>query len=934
MPNDLLVTTTDILGIEVAKEYSGASGIYVDNENNVISITGDVGKEYNGIEPIVVNNEENLISANSAPIGVQEPLYFVQDDDEAVIIGLSGEYVTPSDITGKLDTSSFESWQQGQYTNDLTAINEKINEVSSNFEGYATEQWVEDKGYLTEVSIPESASWNETSEVVESNSGTWNTVSDKLDVTAQVISSCETSSVNDKTLVTKLNGNEIAVSYAGSAHVADIALKDYQGNSFIPFYAKTSALEEKLDTTAFSTVSGDFLTAHQSLSDYYTKDETSGKEELAQAFANIPGGDPEVNAYIHNSSASIDGTTSVVQSNSSTWSDITAYQSNSASLNEVSTTVQTNSATWGQGGVTSDYVPLSATVVNIGSANSAFDDSDGRGTFVQGTSNTAYYHSFAQGYNNSARSNSLAQGQGNTAYQHSLALGHYNSAAEYSLALGMFNSADNASIAVGNKNFAKNRSQAFGTYTIADNNGMAIGTHNNITSGAFVIGNGNSTARSDCFIIDHTGNVSAAGKISANGVELGAGGGSIPVSNSGDFYKVGFDGVDLYGYKSTSSTPNFVYSAVTSNTGSNIYADNGPSFYNVGFTSLENWSAFDIISISSNGNQIYPPEAGAHGAFTALDVYFKATSLYDYNNQPLNEFSGYIGKITLDDLVITSYFDKPSYYNDIARCNDFHLWFSGNRAGNLNDSQYVISVGNKVQSGTNTLSGIIVPSTAGLASESYVQTNSAVLTAMIADKQDTLTFGYDEQDRISAINNSAIAGGTDLEFGYTDADTISSINNSALTDVGLNNIVQTNSGSWGGSALPISAGPGIKVNLVDNTLVFSNDETVLFEGDALHNNATATLSEPFTNFEKIKVYGHTDDGTNYPWYTELPTFSGIGFIGVATNNAGWSKWFGLSVPDTTHIVPYTGYVATWASTTTGYLSNNWGITRVIGINRK
>ena len=333
MPNDLLVTTTDILGIEVAKDYSGASGIYVDNVNNIISITGDVGKEYNGIEPIVVNNEENLISANSAPIGVQEPLYFVQDDDEAVVIGLSGEYVTPSDIAGKLDTSSFESWQQGQYTNDLTAINEKINEVSSNIpslEGYATEQWVEDKGYLTGVSIPESATWNETTDTLQSNSGTWNTVTDKLDTTAQVISSCETSSIDGETLVTKLNGNEIAVEYAGSARIANIALKDYQGNSFVPFYAKTSALENKLDTTAFSNVSGSFLTAVD-LSNYYTKDETSGKEELANAFANIPVGDPEVNAYVTDNSASIDSTTSVVQSNSSTWNDIAVYQSNSAS---------------------------------------------------------------------------------------------------------------------------------------------------------------------------------------------------------------------------------------------------------------------------------------------------------------------------------------------------------------------------------------------------------------------------------------------------------------------------------------------------------------------------------------------------------------------------------------------------------------------------
>ena len=61
-----------------------------------------------------------------------------------------------------------------------------------------------------------------------------------------------------------------------------------------------------------------------------------------------------------------------------------------------------------------------------------------------------------------------------------------------------------------------------------------------------------------------------------------------------------------------------------------------------------------------------------------------------------------------------------------------------------------------------------IPSTAGLASESYVQTNSAVLTGMIDGKQDTLTFGYDEQDRISAINNSAVAGGSNLVWSYVE----------------------------------------------------------------------------------------------------------------------------------------------------------------------
>ena len=66
------------------------------------------------------------------------------------------------------------------------------------------------------------------------------------------------------------------------------------------------------------------------LSNFYTKDETSGKEELAQAFADIPVGDPEVNAYVTDNSASLNGTTDLVQSNSSVWNDITVYQSNSA----------------------------------------------------------------------------------------------------------------------------------------------------------------------------------------------------------------------------------------------------------------------------------------------------------------------------------------------------------------------------------------------------------------------------------------------------------------------------------------------------------------------------------------------------------------------------------------------------------------------------
>lgn len=65
--------------------------------------------------------------------------------------------------------------------------------------------------------------------------------------------------------------------------------------------------------------------------------------------------------------------------------------------------------------------------------------------------------------------------------------------------------------------------------------------------------------------------------------------------------------------------------------------------------------------------------------------------------------------------------------------------------------------------------------------------------------------------------------------------------------------VSSNSGAWGGSALPISAGPGIKLEMVNNTLVASNDETLLWSGASnLSANPTFNLNEPATAFSFIE----------------------------------------------------------------------------------
>lgn len=64
------------------------------------------GKTYEGIEPIVVNNDVNKISANNVALGLQEPLFFVEDSETACVIGCSAQTEIPSALSGKWDDAS------------------------------------------------------------------------------------------------------------------------------------------------------------------------------------------------------------------------------------------------------------------------------------------------------------------------------------------------------------------------------------------------------------------------------------------------------------------------------------------------------------------------------------------------------------------------------------------------------------------------------------------------------------------------------------------------------------------------------------------------------------------------------------------------------------------------------------------------------------
>ena len=333
------------------------------------------------------------------------------------------------------------------------------NYLSSNaLEGYATEQWVENKGYITGVDLSNYYTKNETSgaeelenafsqigpggdeevnELVHSNSGEWNNVSAKLDSTAfSTVSGDFLTSIPDEyatkdfvsnSITGKLDissfssvsgdflTNEDLNGYATEQFVENVSgditaliptnyYPDNNPSGFItgvdltPYqtiegmtayqpvgdYATTTQVNElsgaidyvsanagdqevhnivhtnsatwntvsdKLDSTAFSDVSGSFLTAHQDLSDYYTKSQTSGADELAQAFADIPLGDEAVNSAVHELSGTWNTVTDKLDTTS--FSEVsgtflTAHQAISAEeWNSCYDNVNTNSGAWG-----------------------------------------------------------------------------------------------------------------------------------------------------------------------------------------------------------------------------------------------------------------------------------------------------------------------------------------------------------------------------------------------------------------------------------------------------------------------------------------------------------------------------------------------------------------------------------------------------------
>lgn len=140
------------------------------------------------------------------------------------------------------------------------------------------------------------------------------------------------------------------------------------------------------------------------------------------------------------------------------------------------------------------------------------------------------------------------------------------------------------------------------------------------------------------------------------------------------------------------------------------------------------------------------------------------------------------------------------------------------------------------------------------------------------------------------------------------------------------------------NGLPVSAGPGINMQLTDGKLLISNDETVLWSGDIGYSGASAQLSETPFNFSKIGIEWYTNNGAQFPRYFETYT-NGV--------NSAQSFSFGDVTMETNHFKGIYCDVTTdnilrivqcmeknMTNSASAQTNQNYRIKKVVGINRK
>ena len=463
-------------------------------------------------------------------VGARTSAFLTKEEGDS-LYQEKGDYLVEDDITGKLDKE--------QYANDsatfLTA--------HQNLDEYATMDWVEEQNYITGVDLTNYYTKSETSGANEI-SAALDGKEDKVFVAEYGVTTyADIKDAYDagKQIICKYVENDAQTKYLSLSQFVKPA------NVFI-FCAWANNGEE---IYVQFTLNHDGTTGYQVISDwYYTRNETSGRGELTNAFNTKQdkltfAGTSNTITSINNSAVGGGAGTS------NSWKQLSEDNSSSGEIADGKFCVyigQYNSGfndsytmgreNYSEPGVNIGYankinvevdetlpgnvnigkenVVLDAGAINIGQNNSAkeFGVNIGEhsiateGSYNIGDSNIANKASINIGESNSADVGSYNIGQFNSAYNAGYTFGQTNIAATGGISVGLQNSALNDGFVLGRKSYAHNGAASIGVNCTANNGSFSIGSDTSASDGSVIMGE---------HITANGGSVALGSYITANG---------------------------------------------------------------------------------------------------------------------------------------------------------------------------------------------------------------------------------------------------------------------------------------------------------------------------------------------------------------------------------------------------------------------------------
>lgn len=457
---------------------------------------------------------------------------FLTKEEGDTLYQEKGDYLVNDDISGKLDKSQYA-------VDSATFLTEH-----QNLDEYATQEWVNNKGFLTEHQPISADEWNDVYETVVANSGTWGT---ETDWEPDIISA--SNNAYNSAVEWVKNQNYLTEHQDISNKLDTTAFSDVSA-SFLTAHQDISNKMDKSESANFYPMTGNpsrFLTEHQSLNDYATikyVDTEIGKigsfkvvdlNEKNEPVVNEPStkiiyltkeidsekSDPYTE-WIYND------TTSAFECIGETTLDLVNYykKNETSGAAEISAALASNSwkrisEQFGSKNTYEDSDKLSVYIGQNNSANSPDSYTLGRNNNSEQGVNVGYYNIIDVNYQetepgdfNFGKSNVISGspggvnlGQYNSAHSWGVNLGESNIGNNGGYNFGISNSANNGSINIGGKNICFDGGYNFGSANSSNQGSINIGEKNSSTIGSYNIGRYNNTINGYTFGYNNSTNM-------------------------------------------------------------------------------------------------------------------------------------------------------------------------------------------------------------------------------------------------------------------------------------------------------------------------------------------------------------------------------------------------------------------------------------------